>query len=89
MSILPPWWRSDTCLGTFGFPAYKRLDDTAAFGGRFLDRDPQSDDMEGMDVWDLTTSETLPERMRRVNLVHRRHIAVLTGEADAQFEAAA
>ncbi len=20
--ILPPWWRSDQCVGTFGFPAY-------------------------------------------------------------------
>ncbi len=88
-SILLPWWRSDTCLGTFGFPTYKQLDDTAAFGGRFLDRDPQSDDMEGMDVWDPTALEMLPERMRRVNLVRWRRIAVLTGEADTQFEAAA
>ncbi len=45
--------------------------------------------MEGMDIWDPTAFEMLLEHMRRVNLVHRRRIAVLTGEADTQFEAAA
>ncbi len=54
MSILLLCWRSDVCLGTFGFPTYKQLVDTVAFGGRFSDGDPQSDDMEGMDAWDPT-----------------------------------
>ncbi|MCP4604886.1 MAG: hypothetical protein GY847_30925, partial [Proteobacteria bacterium] len=45
--ILPPWWRSDECHGTFGYPAYARLEKPFSYAGRFPDGDPRSDDMEG------------------------------------------
>ncbi|MCP4540460.1 MAG: hypothetical protein GY832_25255, partial [Chloroflexi bacterium] len=37
---------------------------------------------------DLTAPEMLRERMRRINIVHRRRIAILTGEADAELAVA-
>ncbi len=88
-SILPPWWRSEKCVGTFGFPAYQQLIGEVAAAARFDKGDPQSDDMEGGDVWDSSVTETLRQRMRRLNYICRRRIAVLTGEADRDFAAAA
>ncbi len=84
-STLPPWWRSDECLGTFGFPAYKQLQDPVLYASRFAMGDPQSDDMEGRDVWDLTAPETLPECMWRVNLVRRRRGTIISGDTDRDF----
>ncbi len=84
-SILPPWWRSEECLGTFGFPAYQRLSKELADGGQFLKGHPQSDDMEGRGTWDPSAPETLPERTQRINLVHRRCVAIVSGSADQDF----
>ncbi|MCP4603334.1 MAG: hypothetical protein GY847_22925, partial [Proteobacteria bacterium] len=50
--------------------------------------DPQSDDMEGKDVWDLSVPETLTERAHQIDLIRRRHIAVLDGTADCDYLAA-
>ncbi len=89
--ILPPWWRSEECEGTFGSPGsviYQRLPEFAQDGGRFPLGHPQSDDMEGKNIWDPTVPETLRERMRWINIVHRRRVAILTGEADAELAAA-
>ncbi len=47
--------------------------------------DPQRDDMEGRDVWDPSAPEMLPERTRRVNLIRRRRVAVVSGSADRDF----
>ncbi len=46
-SILPPWWRGEECLGTFGYPAFTRLIKPISFAGNFAVGDPSSDDMEG------------------------------------------
>ncbi len=68
-SILPPWWRSERCIGTFGFPAYQQLFGESAATARFDSDDPQKDDMEGKEVWDLSVSETPHQQIRRLNLV--------------------
>ncbi len=84
-SILPPWWRGDECLGTFGFPAFTRLLTPSSFAGNFVDGDPRSDDMEGQPVWDPSAYETPRERARRINLSRQRRIAVLDGSADRDY----
>ncbi len=88
-SILPPWWQSEECVGTFGFPAYQQLSKEFAARARFVEGHPQSDDIDGGDVWNLSTPESLPQQMRRLNYVRHHRIAVLTGEADREFAAAA
>ncbi|MCP4545112.1 MAG: hypothetical protein GY835_01445, partial [bacterium] len=58
-------------------------------GGQFPKGHPQSDDMEGRDVWDPSVPETLQECTWRLNNIRHRRIAVLTGEADRELEATA
>ncbi len=45
--------------------------------------------MEGGDVWNPSAPELLQQRMRRLNYVCCRRIAILTREADCEFAAAA
>ncbi len=42
----------------------------------------------GKNIWNPTVPETLRERMHQINIVRRRRIAILTGEADAELAAA-
>ncbi len=51
MSILLAWWRSKQCYGIFGEAAYMRLSEPIAIGGNFRLGDLDSDDMEGLTVW--------------------------------------
>ncbi len=58
MSILPSWWHSLECYSTFGEAAYMRLSESDAIGGDFKVGDLQSDDMEGLPIWNPLAPET-------------------------------
>ncbi len=62
-SILLAWWHSQACYGTFGAATYRRLSEPVAIAGKFDRGDLQSDDMEGMPIWDPTVPETIQELM--------------------------
>ncbi len=83
-SILLAWWHSKACYCTYGVTTYMKLKDHIAIGGAFMLGDPQSDDMEGLPIWNPTNPEMIQERMRRLNLIRRRCIAILTKEVDSQ-----
>ncbi len=87
-SILPSWWHNAECLGTFGYPAFMRLQKPVSYAGRFSLGDPCSDDMEGRPVWDPSAPETSAEHAHRIELVQRRCIAILDESADREYQAA-
>ncbi len=60
-SILLAWWCSKACYGTFSAAAYVKLAQPIAIGGNFPRGDPQSDNMEGLPVWNPSDPEMMQE----------------------------